>query len=117
MIENPPKGKQLLKVLGPGLVWSASAIGVSELVFATRAGALFGYLLLWAPIVSLIMKYAIFEMAGRYTIATGENVLIAFTRVELDFKLFKLKTGWIIVLFWIVFIASVSGMAGIALSV
>jgi len=117
MISQPPKGFNLLKVLGPGLVWSASAIGVSELVFATRSGALFGYLLLWAPIVSLVMKYAIFELVGRYTIATGQNVLIAFAQVEIDCKLFKLKTGWVITLFWIVFIASVSGMAGIALSV
>ncbi len=117
MIEQPPKGFQLLKVLGPGLVWSASAIGVSELVFATRSGALFGYLLLWAPIVSLVMKYAIFELVGRYTIATGENVLIAFAQTEINLKIFKLKTGWIITLFWIAFIASVSGMAGIALSV
>lgn len=117
MIEKPPKGINLFKVLGPGLVWSASAIGVSELVFATRSGALFGYLLLWAPIVSLVMKYAIFELVGRYTIVTGENALIAFAQVEIDLKIFKLKTGWVIILFWIVFIASVSGMAGIALSV
>ncbi len=117
MIEKPPSGFNLIKVLGPGLVWSASAIGVSELVFATRSGALFGYLLLWAPIVSLVMKYAIFELVGRYTIATGQNVLIAFAQVEIDLKLFKLKTGWVITLFWIVFIASVSGIAGIALSV
>lgn len=117
MIEQPPKGLHLLKVLGPGLVWSASAIGVSELVFATRSGALFGYLLLWAPIVSLVMKYAIFELVGRYTIATGENALIAFAQTEIDCKIFRLKAGWIIVLFWVIFLASVSGMAGIALSV
>ncbi len=37
-VSEPPRGWRRLLALGPGLVWSASAVGVGSLVFATRAG-------------------------------------------------------------------------------
>ena len=37
-----------LKRLGPGLLFAGAAIGVSHLVQSTRAGADFGFGLLWA---------------------------------------------------------------------
>jgi Mn2+/Fe2+ NRAMP family transporter len=90
---------------------------VAELVFATRTGALFGYALLWAPLLSLFMKFFITELVGRYTIATGENVVQAFARVEVKFGPVRLRRGWILWIFWIFFLASVAGMSGIALAV
>jgi len=113
----PPRGWRRLITLGPGLVWAASSVGVGELVFATRAGALFGLALLWAPIVSIILKYFITELVGRYTLVTGENVVQAFARVEVNLGFLRLPPGWIRWIFWIFFIASVAGMGGIALAV
>jgi len=36
-VSQPPEGWRRLLALGPGLIWSASAVGVGSLVFATRA--------------------------------------------------------------------------------
>jgi len=116
-ISSPPRGWRRFLYLGPGLVWAASSVGVAELVFATRAGALFGTVLLWAPLLSIFLKYFTTEMVGRYTIATGENVVQAFARVELRLGPLKLPRGWILWLFWIFFAASIAGMSGIALAV
>ena len=43
--------------LGPGLLFAAAAIGVSHLVQSTRAGADFGWGLIWALILVNIFKY------------------------------------------------------------
>ena len=45
------------KRLGPGLLFAGAAIGVSHLVQSTRAGADFGWGLLWALLLANIMKY------------------------------------------------------------
>ncbi len=41
----------LARALGPGIMYAAAAIGVSHLVQATKAGAHYGFALVWAVIV------------------------------------------------------------------
>ena len=77
-VSEPPKGWRRLLFLGPGLVWSASAVGVGSLVFATRAGAIYGLALLWAPILTIFIKFFMTELIGRYTVITGENAVFCF---------------------------------------
>ena len=48
------------KRLGPGLLFAGAAIGVSHLVQSTRAGADFGWGLLWALLLANLMKYPFF---------------------------------------------------------
>lgn len=73
--------KQLFKVLGPGLLYAGAAIGVSHLVQSTRAGAGFGFELVWIIIVANLLKYPFFEFAPRYTSATGENLIRGYERI------------------------------------
>ncbi len=63
------------KILGPGLLYAGAAIGVSHLVQSTRAGADFGYGLIWAVIIANILKYPFFEFGPRYAASTGKNLL------------------------------------------
>ena len=56
-IGAPPRGLALLMVLGPGLVWCGEYIGSGEVVLATRTGAIFGVLVLWAPTVAIFSKF------------------------------------------------------------
>jgi Mn2+/Fe2+ NRAMP family transporter len=49
-----------LKKLGPGLLFAGAAIGVSHLVYSTRAGADYGWSLIWAFILINIFKYPFF---------------------------------------------------------
>jgi Mn2+/Fe2+ NRAMP family transporter len=70
-----------IKKLGPGLLFAGAAIGVSHLVQSTRAGAGFGYGLLWALLIIHAVKYPFFQFAPRYTTATGENLIDGYRRL------------------------------------
>ena len=50
----------IIKKLGPGLLFAGAAIGVSHLVQSTRAGADYGFTLIWALILANIIKYPFF---------------------------------------------------------
>ncbi|PJC63126.1 MAG: iron transporter [Flavobacteriales bacterium CG_4_9_14_0_2_um_filter_32_27] len=63
------------KTLGPGLLYAGAAVGVSHLIQSTRAGADFGYQLVWAIVIAIILKYPTFEFGPRYASATGKNLL------------------------------------------
>ena len=63
------------KMLGPGLLYAGAAIGVSHLVQSTRAGAEFGYGLVWAIVIANILKYPFFEAGPRYAAVTGNSLL------------------------------------------
>ena len=73
--------KSLLKTLGPGLLWAGAAIGVSHIVQSTRAGAGFGFELVWLIIIANILKYPFFEFAPRYAASTGENLIQGYRRL------------------------------------
>lgn len=64
-----------LKALGPGLLWAATAIGVSHLVQSTRAGALYGFSLLGVVLLVNLLKYPLFEAGPRYAVATGRSLI------------------------------------------
>ena len=55
--------KSLKKTLGPGILFASTAIGVSHLVQSTKAGALFGFGLLWALIAANFLKYPFLNLA------------------------------------------------------
>jgi Mn2+/Fe2+ NRAMP family transporter len=71
----------IFKKLGPGLLFAGAAIGVSHLVQSTRAGADFGYGLIWALLLVNIVKYPFFQFGPRYAMATGESLLEGYKRL------------------------------------
>lgn len=70
-----------LKKLGPGFLFAGAAIGVSHLVQSTRAGADFGFGLLWALLLINFVKYPFFEFGPRYAAATGESLLHGYKKL------------------------------------
>ncbi|MEM5564103.1 Nramp family divalent metal transporter [Psychroserpens sp. AS72] len=70
-----------LKKIGPGLLFAGAAIGVSHLVQSTRAGADFGFGLIWALLLVNIFKYPFFQFGPRYAMATGETLLDGYKRL------------------------------------
>lgn len=70
-----------IKALGPGLLWAGAAIGVSHLVQSTRAGANYGFAMLWVVVVANLFKYTAFEFGPRYAAAMGESLLDGYQRV------------------------------------
>ncbi len=86
----------ILKALGPGILFASTAIGVSHLVQSTRAGAEYGFLLLWAVICANLFKYPFFEYGSRYANAAGESIIDGYKRVG----------TWMLVLYFLITICS-----------
>ncbi|MGI9262596.1 MAG: Nramp family divalent metal transporter [Woeseiaceae bacterium] len=68
----------LARKFGPGIMLMMTGIGTSHLVTAQVAGGRFGYALLWCLPIAYIFKYYGFEMAIRFTHATGRSMLDAY---------------------------------------
>jgi len=73
--------KLILQKLGPGFLFAGAAIGVSHLVQSTRAGADFGFGLLWVLLLINAVKYPFFEFGPRYASATGESLLKGYAKM------------------------------------
>ena len=70
-----------LSKLGPGLLFAGAAIGVSHLVQSTRAGADFGWGLVWALLLINLFKYPFFQYGPRYAQATGKTLLDGYYKL------------------------------------
>ena len=70
----------ILKSLGPGLLFAGAAVGVSHLVQSTKAGAEYGFALLGAVLLALLLKYPFFEFGTRYAMATGETLIDGYRK-------------------------------------
>ncbi len=73
--------KNLLKALGPGILFASTAIGVSHLVQSTQAGANFGFSLLWAVLLANLFKYPFFEYGSRYANVTGTSIIDGYKKL------------------------------------
>ena len=72
----------LLQCLGPGLLFAGAAIGTSHLVQSTRAGADFGFALLWMVLLINVCKYPFFEFTQRYTAAQQKNAMHGYFAMD-----------------------------------
>ncbi len=73
--------RKLSQVLGPGLLYAGAAIGVSHLVQSTKAGATFGFGLIWAVLIANLFKFPFFEMGPRYTAVTGKSLISGYFKI------------------------------------
>lgn len=69
----PRSPLEWLKFFGPGAILASLTIGVGELVFSTRAGALFGYKLLWFFALVLFFKWVLVYSTARHMALTGAH--------------------------------------------
>ena len=80
-IEEPPRGWQRVRWLGPGFLWMVSAAGSGELLFTPRIGSQYGYALLWALVAAVTLKWFINREIGRYAVCAGRSVLDGFSEL------------------------------------
>lgn len=71
---NGQKIIEKLKVIGPGAIITASFIGPGTVTTATRAGAGFGFALLWAVVFAILATIVLQEMVARIGMVTGEGL-------------------------------------------
>lgn len=72
---------KIFSLLGPGIVWAATSIGVSHIVQSTRAGADFGFALLGFIILAHVVKYPFFLFGPKYAGLTGKSLLDGYKSV------------------------------------
>jgi manganese transport protein len=66
--------KDRLRIIGPGAIITASFIGPGTVTTATRAGASFGFAILWAIVFSVIATIVLQEMTARLGIITQKGL-------------------------------------------
>lgn len=97
--------KSLREKLGPGLLYAATAVGVSHLVQSTRAGATYGMIMAGYVVFMCLLKYPTFLFGARYAAATGETLVDGYERLG----------RWILYLFFFIQLFEFTfGIAGVA---
>lgn len=69
------------RMLGPGLIFAGAAVGVSHLVQSSRAGASYGFELVWVLLIANLLKYPFMEFAPRYANATGKSLIDGYKTI------------------------------------
>lgn len=72
--------RNIMKVVGPGLLYAASAVGVSHLAQATRAGAYYGFGMALIIILACLLKFPSIRFGGIYSAATGESLIAGYRK-------------------------------------
>jgi Mn2+/Fe2+ NRAMP family transporter len=71
---NEPKVAPRWNRIGPGIVAAATGVGAADLVASLIAGSRYGYMLVWAVVVGVLMKILLVEGVGRYYLSTGKTI-------------------------------------------
>ncbi|MFD1718483.1 Nramp family divalent metal transporter [Georgenia deserti] len=76
-----PEAPSFWKIMGPGLVLLAGAVGSGEFVFWPLLASDIGLALLWAAFLGVFLQYFLNTEVQRYTLATGETAITGFARL------------------------------------
>lgn len=71
---------KLLRIFGPGAIIASVTVGTGETIFAPRAGAVFGYSLLWVVTAAAVFKGVQVYTGARHLVLTGEHPMQAWAR-------------------------------------
>lgn len=67
--------RKFLSQLGPGLLFASMSIGTSHLVLSTKAGAQYGWIMIFPILLANLLKYPFFEFGIRYTHTFKKSLL------------------------------------------
>jgi Mn2+/Fe2+ NRAMP family transporter len=80
MAESGEKLGGWRRALGPGVLFTGAAVGVSHLVQSTRAGAVYGFALVLVVVAANLLKYPAFRFGPHYAAATNTSLLEGYRR-------------------------------------
>lgn len=96
----------VLKAIGPGLLFAGAAIGGSHLIQSTRAGATYGFELFWLVVLANFFKFPFFEYGKRYLAATGKNLIHGYNEMG----------KWAVWMFFLLsLVSSIANIAGVTI--
>ncbi|MGD9160715.1 MAG: hypothetical protein PVG39_20020 [Desulfobacteraceae bacterium] len=70
--------RNILALLGPGILYTAAAVGVSHLVYATRAGAVYGLAMIPFILLFCLLKYPALRFGNEFAAATGHSLVDSY---------------------------------------
>lgn len=105
-----------LRLFGPGAIIASVSIASGEILFASRAGAIFGYGLLWFIVVCVGCKLVQVYTGARYMILTGEHPMAAWARLPGPRAWFPLLLGGLSLACFPFWLGGLSLMLGTALN-
>ncbi|MHA4742078.1 Nramp family divalent metal transporter [Dyadobacter sp. MSC1_007] len=106
-----PEGRQRVKWLGPAFIWMLSAAGSGEVLFTPRIASRYGYALVWALVLSVVMKWCINREIGRYTVCAGVSFFRGLESLAVHGKYLL----WVLIFPQVVVaVATVAGLASAA---
>lgn len=73
-----PTRRERLRWYGPGLLWMISSVGSGSVLFTPRVGSRYGYEMLWAALVIIVLMWVMIREVGRYTVVTGRTILAGY---------------------------------------
>jgi Mn2+/Fe2+ NRAMP family transporter len=100
---------KIFKNIGPATLVAAAFVGPGTITICTKAGASYGYTLLWAMLLSMIATVVLQEMAARLGLITG-NGLSKIVRDKLSNK--PVRIGIIILMISAIFVGNAAYEAG-----
>jgi hypothetical protein len=77
---RPFTARNLLALIGPGLVLAGGSIGTGELIMGPQAAARYHGAMMWAVLLSIIGQVVLNTEVMRYTLCTGEPIMTGFMR-------------------------------------
>ncbi len=99
----------MMLTLGPGIVLTGGVIGSGELIITPLQAAKFGFVLLWAVIISCLIKYFLQVEVGRHCIVHRRTIFESLN--ALPGPKFR-GTSWIVLLFMLAWTPAQIGAVG-----
>src|SRR6478672_9103805 len=78
----PLKARNLLALIGPGLVLAGGSIGTGEWVMGPKTAAQYHGALMWIVLLSIGAQIVLNTEVMRYTLCTGEPIMTGFMRTK-----------------------------------
>jgi Mn2+/Fe2+ NRAMP family transporter len=80
----PSNFKEYMISFGPGIVMVLSWLGAGDLVDMSVAGAHYGYNLMWALVIALLLRYILVNVISKYALCNvhGESIIQGYNRIN-----------------------------------
>jgi Mn2+/Fe2+ NRAMP family transporter len=98
-----PTRRNLLAIIGPGLIVAATGVGAGDLATGAFTGSKLGVAVLWAVVLGAVLKFTVNEGLARWQLLTGTTLLEGTAR-HLGRTAIALFLAYLI--FWTFFVAS-----------
>lgn len=72
--------KNFYRAIGPGLMVAAAGVGAGGIIVGIKGGMVFGVGLIWAVLLTGLLKFSLNEGVARWQLITGETLLEGWVR-------------------------------------